>query len=146
MQLRENVVALNPEFAFASATSTTQGPVAQNATTTVFGRQSIGTSSLASETFDGLFFSGNTQAIAIHHFTECEVYPRRTPAAGSGSARQHVNENSLFLPFSCSGDNSTANTAYGDRLEYPGSDEYDVWSSVDGSNSTISYRTTGRTM
>ena len=36
-QLRKSVGALNPEFAFAGATRTTRGPVAQNATTTVFG-------------------------------------------------------------------------------------------------------------
>ena len=83
MQLRENVGALNPEFAFAGAT--TWGPFARHATTTVFGHQQIG--ALASETFDGPFVSGNTQAIAGHHFTESEVYPRRTPAAAAGSAR-----------------------------------------------------------
>ena len=69
----------------ANAAGTTRGPVAQNATTTGFGRQRIGSLSLAYETFDGPFFSGNTQAITGHHFTEGEVYPRRTPAAAAGS-------------------------------------------------------------
>ena len=87
---------------------------------------------MASETFDGPFFSGNTQAVAGHHFTEGEAYARRTSTAAAGSARQSVNENNLCLSFSCSGDNCTAHRAYGDRLEYPGSDDDDVWSSVDG--------------
>ena len=93
----------------------------------IFGRQRI--SALSSETFDSPFVSGNTQA--GHHFTEGEVYPRCTPAAAGGSAWQRVNENSLFLLSSCSGDNSTAHRAYDDRLEYPGSDDDDVWSCVD---------------
>ena len=53
-------------------------------------------------------------------------------AAAAGSARQRVNENNLFLPFSCSGDNSTTHAAYADRPEDFGSDDDDVWSSVDG--------------
>ena len=88
--------------------------------------------SLASKKFDGQLFPGNTQAIAGHYFIEGEVFPRRTPAAACGSAQQLVNENNLFLPFSCSGDNSSAHTAYGDQLEYPGSDDDDAWSSVEG--------------
>ena len=72
-QLRENVGALNPEFAIEGAT--TRGPVARHAITTVFDRQRIG--ALASETFDGPFVSGNTQAIAGHHFTEGEVTYQR---------------------------------------------------------------------
>ena len=35
-------VALTPVFAFAGAACTTRGPVAQNATTTVFGRLQLG--------------------------------------------------------------------------------------------------------
>ena len=87
-QLRENVGALNPEFAFAGAAGTTRGPVAQNATTKVFGRQRIGALSLASEKFDGQLFPG-------HHFIEGDAYPRRIPAAAAGSA-QLVNENNCF--------------------------------------------------
>ena len=94
-QLRKRVGALNPEFAFAGAAGTTRGPVAQNATTTIFGRQRIVALSLASETFDGPFISGNTQAIAGYHFTEGDACHRRTPAAAAGSARQRVNENKL---------------------------------------------------
>ena len=90
----------------------------------VFSRQQIG--ALSSKTYDGPFGSGNTQTIAGHHFTEGEVYPRRTPAAAASSARQRVIGNKLFLPFSYSGDNSTAHKAYGDRLEYSGSDDNDV--------------------
>ena len=64
--------------------------------------------------------------------TEDEAYPQCRPAAAAGSANQRVNKNNLFLPFSCSGDNSTAHTGYSDCLEYSCSDDNDVWSSVDG--------------
>ena len=68
---------------------------------------------------------GNTQAIAGHHFT-----PGYTPA---GSAQQNdINNNNLFLPLSCSGDNSTTHIAYGEWLEYSCSDDDDGWSTVDG--------------
>jgi len=107
--LRISVGVLDPEFA--------RGHVVQNATTTVFGRQRLGALGLPSEAFGCPFFSGNTQAIAGHHFTEGEAYPQRRPAAAAGSANQRVNENNLFLPFSCSGDNSTAHTVYSDRLD-----------------------------
>ena len=94
---------------FAFTGSTTRGPVSRHATTTVFGRQRIG--ALSSEMFVGPFGSGNIQAIAGHHFGEDEVYPCRTSATAAGSVRQLVNENNIFvLPFSCSGDNSTAHT------------------------------------
>ncbi|KAK2138491.1 hypothetical protein NP493_7646g00001 [Ridgeia piscesae] len=133
-QLREILGALNPEFTFAC--STTRGHVSRHATTSplakpVFDRRRIGAES--SETFDWPFGPGKIQAIDGHHFTQCEVYPRRTPAAAAGSARQSdTDNNNLFLPFSCSGDNNTTHIAYGDRLEYSYSDDDDTWSSVDG--------------
>ena len=40
--------------------------------------------------------------------------------------------NKYVLPFSCSGDTSTAHIASGHRLEYSCSDYDDAWSSVDG--------------
>jgi len=99
---RTNSSTLNQEFVFAGATGTMQGPVAQSATTTAFGRQRIGALSLASKKFDGPLFSGGAQAMAGHHFIEGEAYPRRTPAAAAGSVRQRINKNNLFLSFSCS--------------------------------------------
>ena len=90
---------------------------------------------MSSETFDWPFGPGKTQAIDGHHFTQGEVYPRRTPAAAAGFARQSATDNNnLLLPFSCSGDNSTTHNhiVYGDRLEYSFSDDDGAWSSVDG--------------
>ena len=75
------------------------------------------------------------QAIDGHHFTQNEVYPRRTPPAVAGSARQsNTDYNIFYLPFSCSGDSNTTHNhiVYGDRLEYSCSDDDDAWISVDG--------------
>ena len=44
-------------------------------------------------TFDWPFGPGKTLAIDGHHFTQGEVYPRRTPAATAGSARQSDTDN-----------------------------------------------------
>ena len=122
---------IKPEFAFAG--SMTRGPVSRHATTSrlaepVFGRRQVG--AVSSETFDWPAGSGNTQAIARHHFTPGDVYPRRTTATGSARQRD-IDNNTFVLTFSCSVDNSTAHIAYGDRLEYSCSNDDDACSSVD---------------